>query len=97
MKRLLAEREPDCEVIAFGSRVHGKAKPYSDLDLAIRGAARLSIARLAALKEAFEESELTIRVDILDWQVISPEFRAVIEAGYEIIQSAPSRGQSPSP
>jgi predicted nucleotidyltransferase len=27
---------PDAEIIVFGSRIHGTAKPWSDLDLAIK-------------------------------------------------------------
>ena len=34
---LLAAQLPECEVRAFGSRVTGNAKPYSDLDLVLLG------------------------------------------------------------
>lgn len=37
VKEFLAAHVPGSEVIAFGSRVSGGAKPYSDLDLVIRG------------------------------------------------------------
>lgn len=40
---------PDWAVWAFGSRVRGTAKPYSDLDLAVLGDERLSIDTLAAV------------------------------------------------
>jgi len=30
-------------------------------------------------------SDLPFRVDILDWNAISPEFKKVIEQGYEVI------------
>ena len=46
---------------------------------------------LAELKEAFQESELPFRVDLLDWNAISDEFRTVIEkSGYEVISGKPS-------
>jgi predicted nucleotidyltransferase len=86
VRRLLATHVPECEVRAFGSRVTGKAKPYSDLDIALFGPARLPISRLAALREAFEESELSIRVDLLDWHAISEAFRGVISAQCELLQ-----------
>ncbi len=77
---------PDCEVRAFGSRYNGKAKHYSDLDLALVGQGRLDWRRLAELKEAFQESDLSFRVALLDWNAISAEFRNVIEtSGYEVI------------
>lgn len=87
VRRLLAVQVPDCEVRAFGSRVTGNARPYSDLDLVLLGPARLSIGRLAALREAFAESELAIRVDVIDWNAISKNFRNIIAAQFEILQN----------
>jgi len=86
VRSILGEQVPGCEVRAFGSRLAGTARPYSDLDLAVRGTARLSGDTLRHLKEAFEESDLPFRVDVLDWHAISPEFQRVIENQYEIIQ-----------
>ncbi len=70
----------------FGSRDNGTAKHYSDLDLALVGQGRLDWRRLAELKETFQESDLSFRVDLLDWNAISAEFRNVIEtSGYEAL------------
>ena len=85
VRRLLAVQVPDCEVRAFGSRVTGNAKPHSDIVLL--GPARLSLGRLAALREAFAESELAIRVDVIDWNAISKNFRNIIAAQFEILQN----------
>ena len=88
---LLSKYLPECEVRAFGSRFSGTAKPYSDLDLAVVGQNRLDWRILSELKEAFQESELPFRVDLLDWNAISDEFRTVIEKnGYEVIFDGPS-------
>ena len=38
------------------------------------------------LKEAFQESDLPIRVDLVDWHRISPEFRTVIEGAFEVLR-----------
>lgn len=57
---------PDREVRAFGSRVTGKAKPFSDLDLAIMGDEPLSLETRARLEEAFSDSDLPWKVDVLD-------------------------------
>jgi predicted nucleotidyltransferase len=76
---------PACEVRAFGSRVNGKVKAYSDLDLAVVGDSKLDNNTLFDMKELFQESELTFRIDLLDWHAISPEFRKVIEANYEVL------------
>ena len=85
---ILAEYIPDYEVRAFGSRVKWTAKDYSDLDLAVVGNKPLSFKQKGQLAEAFEESNLPIRVDVLDWQSISEGFRQVILERYEVIQKA---------
>lgn len=75
----------DCEVRVFGSRVNGISRNSSDLDLAIVGNNKLDFRLINDLTEAFQESDLPFRVDILDWHTISPEFQKVIEEGYEIL------------
>jgi predicted nucleotidyltransferase len=91
VKDILARHLPGAEVRAFGSRVSGSPKPYSDLDLAVLAPQELDAARLEETREAFAESDLPFRVDILDWNAISEEFRKVIEGGYEVLQKAASR------
>jgi len=86
IKLLLAQHVPDCEVRAFGSRVTGRAKSYSDLDLAVVCQQPVDADRLRHLKEAFEESTVPFRVDVLDWNGISKSFCKVIERQYEVIQ-----------
>ena len=83
---ILARRVPACEVRAFGSRVTGKHRPYSDLDLAIIAPEALTIGQMARVKDDFEASDLPFRVDVLDWRRISPEFQKTIETRFEIIQ-----------
>ncbi|MFZ5910962.1 MAG: nucleotidyltransferase family protein [Chloroflexota bacterium] len=85
---ILQRLAPDCEARAFGSRVRGAARSYSDLDLAIVGRSKLPFKKLAALRIAFEESDLPFRVDVLDWHSVSPEFRKVIEQNYETLRTA---------
>ena len=77
---------PDREVRAFGSRVTGKAKPFSDLDLAIMGREPVPAALLADLKDAFRESDLPFKVDVVDWTETQEHFRKIIETAYVIVQ-----------
>jgi predicted nucleotidyltransferase len=63
----------------FGSRAHGRPRPYSDLDLAIDAGRHLSLTETAALAEAFSESDLPWKVDLLDLQLVGPAFRHVVE------------------
>ncbi len=88
VERILAEHVPECEVRAFGSRAMWTAKDYSDLDLAVVGKGPLDWRKLGRLKEAFEESTLPMRVDVLDWHAISEGFRDVIEQGYVVVQES---------
>ena len=87
VERILAEHVPECEVRAFGSRASWTAKDYSDLDLAIAGDGPLDWRTLALLKEAFEESDLPMRVDVLDWHDIAESFQHVIERNYVVLQA----------
>lgn len=77
---------PDAEAWVFGSRIKGTFKSYSDLDLLIIGKEKMSINSMGELREAFQESDLPFRVDLVDWHRISPEFRFLIEQEYEIIK-----------
>jgi len=86
--RILATLVPDVEVWAFGSRVDGRAKPHSDLDLAIFSAQSLAPGRVAALAEAFAESDLPFRVDVVDLASVEPAFREIIERSHEVIRTA---------
>lgn len=88
VQRILAAHVPELEVWAYGSRVTGNRKPWSDLDLAIVANTRLPHALLTAIEWDFEESDLPFKVDVTDLAAISPEFRARIEAGHECIQRA---------
>ena len=88
VQHILAQHVPGCEVRAFGSRVKWTAKDYSDLDLAVVGSQPLSWRQRGQLAEAFEESDLPIRVDVLDWHTISEEFKKIITEEYEVIQGS---------
>ena len=72
---ILRQHVPERDVWAFGSRVTGRAWAFSDLDLAIGGDAALGADRLGALREAFVESDLPWKVDLVDWAAASERFR----------------------
>lgn len=66
------------KVLVFGSRVTGKHKPFSDLDLCLKGHQTLSLETITALNDDFEDSDLPIRIDLVDWNSITPEFQKII-------------------
>jgi len=79
VRNILNRFASEAEIIVFGSRVHGTAKPWSVLDLAIKAESALDWKLLEEIKEAFQESELPFRVDILDWNEITGAFRRAVE------------------
>jgi predicted nucleotidyltransferase len=68
-------------VWVFGSRATGCARRYSDLDLAIDAGRELSLDEMAGLSEAFSDSDLPYRVDVVDWRAIDNRFRGLIDSG----------------
>jgi predicted nucleotidyltransferase len=67
------------KVWIFGSRAKGTARKYSDIDLAIDLlGAPLPLDLISDLSTDFEESELPFKVDLIDWNAIDPDFRALI-------------------
>ena len=85
VRRILQRHIPGHSVRAFGSRVQGNAKPFSDLDLVIMGKTPLDFRQLAALKDAFADSNLPFRVDVVDWAATSEVFRGIIEGAFEVV------------
>ncbi|MEE1653574.1 nucleotidyltransferase domain-containing protein [Brachymonas sp. G13] len=88
VQHILHKHVPGHAVWAFGSRVKGTAKPYSDLDLAIITDTPLPLSLHAALADDFSVSDLPWKVDLVDWAVTSDAFRAVILRDRVVLQDA---------
>ncbi len=88
LRKLLRQHLPHAEVWAYGSRVNGDGQDASDLDLVVRQPANLNQAtpQLWAIKEILVESNLPIRVDLVDWAHIPASFQGEIERAYVVIQ-----------
>lgn len=82
---------PDRAVWAFGSRARFAAKPYSDLDLAVVDVEPLSLEESARLHQAFTQSDLPYKVDVVDWAATSPEFQALIARHHVVVRPADVR------
>lgn len=65
------------KVFIFGSRSTGRAKKYSDFDIGIIGKKSVPWRILSLIEEAFEESDLPYKVDIVDFFLASQGFREV--------------------
>ncbi len=78
LNTILTEQMPGVKVLAFGSRVKGRARKFSDLDLALDAGSPIGWSRIGDLKEAFSESDLPIKVDVIDLNDITDRFRELV-------------------
>lgn len=79
VRQILKDHLPaQWEVRVFGSRAGGLPKAFSDLDLLVKGMGPLDLATRAQLNEAFSQSDLVFKVDLVDWYQISTEFQNII-------------------
>jgi type I restriction enzyme S subunit len=85
---ILQSQLPHTEVWAFGSRARRTPKPFSDLDLALITSQPLPLSMLAQLNDAFDTSDLTIKVDLVDWASTSESFRDIIARDKVQVQAA---------
>ena len=69
---------------------------YSDLDLCIVGDSALSFRTLGLMQEAFEDSDLPYKVDLVDWATTSESFRKIIERDRVLVQKVELSGAVPS-
>ena len=90
VKTILNTQVPDYTVWAFGSRVSGTPKPWSDLDLAIISEHPIPLLRRFYLNDAFAESNLPITVDTVDWALATDDFKKIIQQAYVVLQAAPA-------
>ncbi len=89
---ILRRHVPEREIWAFGSRAKWTAKEFSDLDIAIIGDETLSVSLMADLREAFQESALPFKVDVVDLASTSGTFRKVIERDKVWLRGANQEG-----
>ncbi len=76
---LSAHLQNEAKVWVFGSRATWTTKDSSDLDLAIDAGRPLTRQEECALADAFDESDLPYKVDIVDLQTASESFKTIIE------------------
>lgn len=76
--RLIESLLPNARIIAFGSRLAGRGRRYSDLDIAIDIGTPIPFERMAQLRERFAESRLVYLVDFSDFQSLSAQFRELV-------------------
>ena len=71
-------------ILLFGSRARGRAKRYSDFDVALEGVA-MTHRRERELKDALDARLGIFSVDLINLDKVDPEFKALIKEGGKII------------
>jgi uncharacterized protein len=99
LQTLLLQHVPQAEVWAYGSRVSGGAHEGSDLDLVLRQPAQLSadVDGWSELKDALQDSDLPILVEVHLWSRLPATFYPQIEAAYVVIQQGHGDRSDQSP
>jgi predicted nucleotidyltransferase len=78
VRNILAQQVPQYTAWAFGSRVKGTARLFSDLDIGLEGKQVLGYEQRANLKLAFSESNLPFVVDVVDLTTCSSDFAQAV-------------------
>ena len=86
IKNILSQIIPERLVWAFGSRVNGNKKEFSDLDIVILGEKPLAQEKEADLHNAFINSDLPFKIDIIIWSRTSDKFKSIINQSHKVIQ-----------
>ena len=69
---------------AYGSRVKGTARQFSDLDLCYQENIPYEI--VCQIKEELEESNLPFFVELVNWKQMRPEFQEMIKEDLVLLE-----------
>ncbi len=73
---VLSELKDDqMKIFVFGSRAKGNYRPGSDVDIGFIPQGRLNAGKISFLKEKIEDSNIPYKVDIVNFNEVSDEFR----------------------
>lgn len=86
---LIERHLPDTDVWAYGSRVKWTSRPDSDLDLVVFSGPEQN-GRVSDLREAFEDSDLPFRVDVLTGDDLPESFLKQIDHEHYPLTYQPS-------
>jgi predicted nucleotidyltransferase len=89
LRRVLAPGQP-LRVWLFGSRVRGTQRVYSDVDLLVDRGTPLTPHQLAAAREAFENSALPFKIDLVDEADLYEGYAARVSADRRLFVDLPT-------
>lgn len=73
------------QVVLFGSRARGTARPRSDFDLGLLGPRPVSALLIDRIQDELEALPTLVRFDLVDLARANPDFRAAALADAEVL------------
>lgn len=70
---------PEAKIYLFGSRVWGKPRPLSDIDIAIDEGKKIDVLRMGEARDMFAGSNFHMKIDIVDLRVLPANWIEKIE------------------
>jgi len=71
-------QDENLKIYVFGSRATGKAKQYSDLDIALKSDSKIDSNKMSKIATELEDTTIPYKVDIIDLNDISEAFKNCI-------------------
>ena len=66
---------PGCTIYLFGSRAINKERPGSDIDIALDNGKPIDSNKLLAIKMAFDETTIPMKMDLVDFNTAPQELK----------------------
>ena len=85
VEQMMRRHVPTAEIGVIGSRVDGRARASSDLDIVVMGEESTPVEVIQALRYDFQYSGLSVAVDLVCYASCSTAFRQVINSTYQVL------------
>lgn len=73
------------QIFFFGSRVTGRGDERSDIDIGIAGPEKIPLSMMGQIQEEIGALRILYKIEVVDFQSVSSEFKAVAFKDREII------------
>ncbi|NLI10654.1 MAG: nucleotidyltransferase domain-containing protein [Elusimicrobia bacterium] len=77
--KIILHHTPNAKIFLFGSRANGNFTENSDADIAIKSDSKIDLETLAKIKMDLEELDINFKIDIIDYNSLSENFRKIID------------------